>query len=273
MKNICLFVLLLFPSMFFGQSVDFKIQYQPQTKYSQKVEQSIENTLYYSASDTILEKLKNNGIQNPTITKNVSNIESVFKAGKLKSDGTFPITIEFLKSVNSDNKVLIPNGTLIYGKGTVSKMPQLDSIVSDGMEDTFKKSILNTVQSTFSQLDLPQKTLKIGESFSQETPFTIPIATASMEMILTTTYTFVSVVNNTANFDISIVYKMKVSIEKYNVKGSGTGKGKMNYDTVNHFPTKYDLDTEMIFDMKQEAFSLQAKTKSGFYQTIEISKS
>lgn len=272
MRNIYTFIFILFPVFFFGQSIDFKIQYKPDTKYLQTLQQSIENELHYDASDEILKKLEENGVQNPTITKTVSNLESVFKAGKLKSDGTFPITIEFLKSVNAENQILIPNGTLIYGKGTVSKMPQLDSIVSKDMEETFKANILQTVQSTFSQLDLPEKKLKIGESFSQETPFTIPIATASMEMILTTTYKLVSVVNKTANFDISVVYTMKVSVEKYNMQGSGTGQGKMDYDITNNFPTKYDLDTEMEFQMKQEAFSLQAKTKSGFYQTVQISK-
>ncbi len=272
MKNLYSLIFSIFPILFFGQSVDFKILYNPQTNYFQKLEQSIDNEIHYTASDAILEKLKENGIQNPTIAKTISNSESVFKAGKLKSDGTFPITIEFLKSANAENKPIIPNGTLIYGTGTVSKMPQLDSIVSKDMDNAFKESLLNTVQSTFSQLDLPQKKLKIGESFSQETPFTIPIATASLEMILTTTYKLIDIVNKKAFFDISVVYTMKVSVEKYNIKGSGTGQGKMDYDTVNHFPTKYDLNTEMAFDMTQDAFSLQVKTKSGFYQTVKIVK-
>lgn len=272
MKNLYSIFFSIFPVLFFGQSIDFKIQYKPQTKYFQKLEQSIENEIYYEASDEILEKLKENGIQNPTITKTGNNSESVFKAGKLKSNGTFPVSIEFLKSANAENQSIIPNGTLIYGTGTISKMPQLDSIVSKDMDKTFKESLLQTVQSTFSQLDLPQKTLKIGESFSQETPFTIPISSVSLEMILTTTYTLTKVVNKKAFFDISVLYTMKVSVEKYNIKGSGTGNGKMDYDTINHFPTKYDLNTEMAFDMKQDAFNFQAKTKIGFHQTVEITK-
>lgn len=272
MKNIYLLIFVFIPFLIFGQSVDFKIKYTPQTKYLQKVKQSIENTLYYTASDNILEKLKNSGVQNPTVTTNVNTIESVFKSGKLQGDGSFPVSIEFLSSINSENKTVIPNGTLIYGKGTISKMPILDSIVSKDLDENFKKNLLQTVQSTFSQLDLPEKKIKIGESFSQETPFIIPIAGTSLEMILTTTYKLVSIVNKSANFDISILYTMKISVEKYNIKGSGTGKGNMSYDTVNHFPTKYDLDTEMVFDMKQEAFNIQVKTKSGFYQTVQILK-
>ncbi|OCB77088.1 hypothetical protein B0A79_01045 [Flavobacterium piscis] len=272
MKNIYLIIFAFIPFLFFGQSVDFKIKYTPQTKYLQKVKQSIENTLQYTASDDILEKLKEKGVQNPTVTTNINTIESVFKSGKLQSDGTFPISLEFLNSIDSENKTIIPNGTLIYGRGTVSKMPTLDSIVAKDLDETFKKNLLETVQSTFSQLDLPAKTIKVGESFSQETPFNIPIAGISLEMVLTTTYKLVNIVNKTANFDISVLYTMKISVEKYNIQGSGTGTGKMNYDMVNHFPTKYDLDTEMVFDMKQETFSLQAKTKSGFYQTVQILK-
>jgi hypothetical protein len=272
MKNIYSLIFVFIPLLFFGQSVDFKIKYTPQTKYLQKVKQSIESTLHYTASDEILEKLKQNGVQNPTITTNINTIESIFKSGKLQRDGSFPVSIEFLNSINSDNKTIIPNGTLIYGKGTVSKMPILDSIVSKDLDENFKKTLLKTVQSTFSQLDLPEKTLKTGESFSQETPFVIPVAGISLEMVLTTTYKLVSILNKTANFDISVLYTMKISVEKYNIQGSGTGTGKMNYDMVNHFPTKYDLDTEMVFGMKQDAFSLEAKTKSGFYQTVQILK-
>ena len=58
MKNIYLIIFAFIPFLFFGQSVDFKIKYTPQTKYLQKVKQSIENTLQYTASDDILEKLK-----------------------------------------------------------------------------------------------------------------------------------------------------------------------------------------------------------------------
>lgn len=139
MKNIYSLIFIFLPFLFFGQSVDFKIQYRPQTKYLQNVQQSIENTIYYSATDEILEKLKENGVQNPTITKSTSDIQSVFKAGKLKSDGTFPITMEFLNTVKSNNKTLIPSGTLIYGKGTVSKMPQVRFYCFQGHGRNFQK--------------------------------------------------------------------------------------------------------------------------------------
>lgn len=60
-------------------------------------------------------------------------MESVLKTGKTAKDGNFPVVIEFLNRTNSENKIIIPKGILIYGKTSTSTMPLLDSIVSKDM--------------------------------------------------------------------------------------------------------------------------------------------
>lgn len=277
MKNIFLFILIAIPFLNYSQSektLDFKMAYSPKTTYHQVIEQSLGNELVYSGSEDILKKIKENGVQNPTITENTTVAESILKTGKLEKDGNFPVTIEFIKTTSSDQKIIIPNGTIIYGKASASSMPKLDSIVSKDLDKTFKNSILQTLQSTFSQLALPEKKIKIGESFSQESPLKIPVATLTFDMLITTTYKLVNIQNQTANFDIVQDYTLKISDHKqeFNISASGNGKGKLDYNIPNHFATQFNLDIELNFGLKRDEFGLNAKSKSSFKQTVQISK-
>jgi len=278
MKKILLFILVSLPTLHYGQSgqvLDFKIGYAPKMAYHQIVEQSSETELHYFASPEILEKLKNNGVENPTLGKTLTIMESVFKTGNAAKDGFFPVTIEFLKSTNSDKKTIIPDGTFIYGKASASSMPQLDSIVSKDLDASFKETLLKTMQNMFSQIALPEQKLKVGESFVQETPLSIPVAGISFDMKISTTYKLISMTKETANFDIIQKYILNVVItegQQYNITADGSGTGKLLYDIPNHFATSFKLDIGLSFDLKQEKFSLKVKSNSGFNQTVKISK-
>lgn len=277
MKKIVLAILIFFPALNYAQSdkvLDFKIGYAPKMSYHQIVEQSSETELHYLASPEILENLKNKGVQNPTLGKTLTIMESVFTTGTTAKDGFFPVTIKFLKSTNSENKTVIPDGTLIYGKASAATMPQLDSIVSKDLDAAFKNTLLQTMQNMFSQIALPEKKLKIGESFVQETPLSIPIAGASVDMNISTTYKLINMTNQTANFDIVQKYTMNLLITEgqYNVTADGGGTGKLIYDIPNHFATSFKLDIGLNFDLKQDLFSLKVKSNSGFNQTVKISK-
>jgi hypothetical protein len=278
MKKTLLLFLISLPLFNYGQSskdiLDFKIGYAPQTSYKQVIEQSSDTELLYIASDEILEKLKSTGVQNPTLAKSITIMESVFKTGKTEKDGNFPVVIEFVKTTNSEDKTIIPNGTLIYGKASSSSMPKLDSVVSKEMDEPYKKQLLQTVQSMFSQIALPEKKMKIGEAFTQVTPLTIPLAGTSIEMEITTIYKLINMTGEIANFDIVQQYIAKIAFEegKFNITADGNGKGKLVYDIPQHFATKFVLDIGLNFEVKQDLFSLKLKSNSGFNQAVQIIK-
>jgi hypothetical protein len=248
----------------------FKVQYKPETKYSQTIEQTSHSEMKYSGSGEFLQKLKDNGVQNPTITDKTSKIESIFKTGKLTNSRTFPLTMEFVKTTSSDEKKEIPDGTLIYGHGSIGNMPTLDSIVSSELDDEFKKTLLHAMQSTFSQLSFPEKKVKIGESFSRESPLSIPIAGVTIEMEITTTYKLLSITNGIADFDVSQIYTMKSTITKYIIKATGNGNGKLLYDVSNKYYLKYQINTEMGMNIELDNFAIDLNSKSRFIQTTII---
>jgi hypothetical protein len=273
MKKIILsfWVLILLAYYTYAQNkLHFKVSYKPQTQYNQSSLQSNHSEIKYSGPKEFLQKLKEKGVQNPTITDTEMKIESVFRTGALTDGTDFPIVIEFVKIENSNDEVVLPEGTLIYGHGSVGNMPALDSIVANGLDEEFKNTFLKTMQSTFSQLSFPEKQVKVGESFSIETPLTIPIADVTIEMTITTNYKLLSITDGVADFKISQVYTMKTLISKYTIKAKGSGKGKLLYDVANNFYMKYEVDTEMEMNMKIEEMTLDLNSKTGIIQTTSI---
>jgi hypothetical protein len=275
MKNPILMLLLLAAQFSIAQNKNefqFKIQYNPETKYDQTIDQSSHLEMKYSGDPQMIQTLKDRGLQNPTISDNHSIIESVFKTGKLVDKTYFPLTIEFVKTTNSNDKIVIPNGTIIYGKGSIGNMPTLDSIVSTGLSDELKKSILQTMQATFTQINIPERKVTVGEVFAIDTPLSIPIAGMQLDMTITTTYKLLSLVNNVADFDISQAYTMKMSTSKFPLNATGTGKGKLLYDVIHNFNLNYQIDMKMSANAKIEKIELEILCKTEYIQNAKISK-
>lgn len=275
MKNSPLLLFFILTQIAVAQSKNefqFKIQYNPETTYNQMIDQSNHLEMKYSGDAEILQKLKDKGIQNPSITDNRSVIESVLKTGKTTNKIDFPLTIEFLKTTNSDNKIAIPNGTIIYGKGTTGNMPTLDSIVSKELDEEFKKTMLQTMQATFSQINIPERNVKVGDVFDIDTPLSFPIASIQLDMTITTNYKLLSIKNDIAEFDINQVYTMKTNTDKFPITATGTGKGKLLYDIVHNFNLKYQIEMEMSANVKIEQIELDITSITKLAQTAKISK-
>ena len=184
----------------------FKVEYKPETRYNETLEQSSEATITYIGSDEFLKNLKGRGVSNPTISNKNSTTKEILKTGKLTDGVHFPLTMEFISTESSDGKQVIPDGTIIYGKGTVGSMPTFDSMFSPGMMDETKKVFMKTMEATLSQITFPAKQLSVGDTFTHETPLTIPIAGKKIEMKIATIYKLVSISGGQAGFDISQHY-------------------------------------------------------------------
>lgn len=275
MKKTILLLIIIVTQLAVAQNKNefqLKVQYSPETKYDQTMDQTSHLEMKYSGDPEIIQRMKESGMQNPMVMDNHSVIESIFKTGKLSENKDFPLTIEFVKTTNSNDKIVIPSGTIIYGKGTLGNMPTLDSIVSPGLDEAFKKSMLQTMQATFSQINIPERTVKVGDVFSIDTPMSIPIAGMQLDMTITTTYKLESIQKNIADFDISQVFTMKTNAGKFPMNATGTGKGKLVYDIVNNFNLKYQIDMEMSANAKIEKMELDITSKTGLIQTAKISK-
>ncbi len=246
--------------------IEFNIRYTPETVYYQNIEQTSSNEIKYSGSEKFLLNLKEKGVQNPTITNDHSIMESVIITKKM-TNNRIPMTMEFVKTSNED----IPDGTMIYGYCLPNKsMPTLDSVASENMDDESKTILLNGLQSTFEQFSLPNKRLKVGDSFTQDSPVSIPIADVNVDMTVTTVYKLTSIKNDTASLDVSQVYTITSSFDQYIINATGNGNGKMLYLISKNYYSEYQMDTELEMSLEVKNIKLDLKSKSEFLQALKI---
>lgn len=275
MKKIILILLVLTRFASYSQSsesIKFKISYNPETSYRQSMKQTTHVEMQYSGSEDYLKILKEKSINNPIIVDNDNNSELVIQTGKSTDNSNFPLTIEFVNSTSKNGIKVIPNGTLIYGHCSKDTLFTLDSIVSDGLEENFKTMFLQLIQKTMSQFIIPEKNVKVGESFFIENPLSIPIGGMKIEMNIITNYTLLKINNGIAEFDIFQVFKVISTMSDITNNSKGSGKGKLMYDIKENFSTKYQIETEMEMNMKLDNINLDLKTKTGIDIETEIKR-
>ena len=253
-------------------NVTFKIQYQPEKKYNQTVERTTNTVIKYMGPGKALKKLKERGLQNPTTSNKKSQTEWVLKTGKLMDKTDFPVTVEYVITVSNDGQKGIPVKANLSGKFLSDHLPVFNSIVSDGLDEKQKMALLQSLQNTFTQLSFPEKKVKIGEQFTIENPYSLPMEGSTIEMEVTTNYKLISISEGIAHFDITQKYTMNPKIMDNSFKGSVSGKGHLVYDMAHTIVLNYTLDTEMNITKKLDSFDFELKTSSEIIQTTKISK-
>lgn len=268
MKKI--YLLILFTSLITSckgqEEIDFKVGYLPNYNYTLTQKQISKNNVKYIASDKILQNLKNNGIENPTITFDTSLLKSVSKTGELK-ENEFSIDIELLES----NNPTLTSGTKFFGK-SVNGKTKIDSIYSLTMTEEKKRTLIPAMESMMNQIKYPNRKIKVGESFEQNNPMSMPIADVTIQMEIKSIYTLKKIENGVGYFDLDQVYILKSATKDYEIALDGTGKGQIDYNIKKQFFTKFYLEMEMNLKTELEAFSIELNTKNLTDQTTEIKK-
>ncbi len=248
------------------EEIDFKVGYLPNFNYTLTQKQISETYIRYIASDEILQNLKDSGFENPATIKDTSLLKSISKTGALNGN-EFPIDVELLQS----NDPTLTRGTKFFGK-SVSGETKIDSISSSTMTEQEKRTLLPVVESLMSQIKYPNRKIKVGESFEQKNPMSMPIADVTIEIEINSVYTLKRIENGIGQFDLSQVYTIKSATKDYEMELDGTGEGQVNYDIEKQFFTKLYQETKMNLKTELEGFSIELKAKSVTDQKTAIKK-
>jgi hypothetical protein len=163
-------------------------------------------------------------------------------------------------------------GKSLYGKFTDGKI-RLDSVAGIIKSDTVLNAVTQMINGIFNEYKFPDKDLKIGESFTQSIPLTIPIpGSNTMHADMKITYTLLSIANGKATFRLaeSVVYNMMIS--NRTMRAGGLGTGTMIYDIDKQFATSYtnNLNVKMTAHMdKTSAMSIVLNATSVNSTTIK----
>lgn len=249
MKKITtLVVALLFAMGTQAQEVNFKVGYKPNTSYTQTTTQKTEVGVLYE------------GAEEPMAQESGSTIVMKTIVGKLENN-EMPVVMEIAMEAGEQGADQM-NGAKIYGKAKPGSMPVFDRIDAPGMQDDVKTMLMQMMEKGLSQVFMPERKVKVGQSFVQETPMDIPLGPVVMKMKDVATFKLTKVVGRKAYFDVAHVMTLEASIEGQDMKGSGKGTGQMVYDMDQNYPVTNDAVVDMDMAFEAQGMQMTIKTKS-----------
>jgi hypothetical protein len=253
-------------------TLDFKVHFNPETKYIGTIQQSSEDAFTYTGTPEFLNKLKEKGIQNPTIIKGKSRIESILNTGKLDTHEHFPIVFEITSTTDTNINKSLPAGSKVYGIGSLENPLEFDSISSKGIANGLKKDLLAAFKNIFTISTFPSKRISVGEDFSRTIPISFQIAGTTLNMDVTTSYKLLSISNGIGTFDVIQVYSISTKVNSEDITATGEGKGLLLYDIKNNYYSKYQIEMNMKTHFILNGFTLDGTTKSNLLQTNTIQR-
>lgn len=128
------------------------------------------------------------------------------------------------------------------------------------------------MESILNQVQLPERLVKIGESFEQILPMAFPIGPMVLDMEIINNYTLTKIANGLGYFDLIQEMVLKSNFEDAEMRLDGSGEGHMEYDIKNQFFTKYAVEMEMNMTMELEEFTMELQGVTTMLQTSEVGK-
>jgi hypothetical protein len=252
------------------EGVILKVQYQPEKTYHISTIRGTETVITYSGQDIAMRKLKSMRVKNPTISKIRNKTDAELVTGKSSADSSFQANLTYKKIMSLDGKNEIPEGTVVQGEIKGEELPAFNKVVSNTLSIDQRIQLLQTVQNTFEQFKFPEQRLKIGDQFSVDRPMEMAMENSSIDIVVTTTYTLLSIKNNIAQFELSQSYLMTPKTMDNSFTGTGSGNGQLSYDIVNFLITDYSIKTELEINKKLDYYEFDLKTTNEFTQTTKL---
>ena len=252
----------------------FKAGYEPDKTYIVNTEALSDDFIDMEGSESIVDKLKENGLQFPLKVLGTQSIEQKIITGKCQSDSSFSITmnIEKIDSRNTTNgvektdttknifKKLVMEAVYHPVKGTTNF-----SLRGLNIPENFKSVLTKMMESMLNKLNFPEKELKIGDSFDLELPMQIPIpGVEKIEIKIVSTYILEKVEKN----DLIFSTKSKMIISQNDpiikLEATGEGSGSFVYSRINKFLSSDTQDFSMIMKIESNGLFtiIKGSTKS-----------
>ncbi len=277
MKNYKLAIILLSQLISISSSaqdkVNFKVRHKPNRTYISVQDNQSTLTLTFSGESSIISELKSNGLSEKTIIEEKSKVSSITKTGSFNDKKEIPFSIDFkaeptFQMINGKFHDARPNpmsNMKIKGKVDSNSKLKINSIERKDLNNELKAIIEKSLESLHSQIKFPDMPIGIGESFTQETPLTIPMAgVAAINIIITTEYKLLGFKKDLALFSSKQKIKLNMEAEEdeAEITASGEGQGKFIYQMSEHFITLQKTDITMNLSIDLGKLQIKSNNKA-----------
>jgi hypothetical protein len=230
------------------QTVNFKIEYKPNTTYAQTITQSNKVDVSYGDGGE------------PMVNESATTMQNLVKTGKLTGD-EMPLNMEMTMDKSAQGADQL-NGSKFYGRVKKGNVMVFDSIQAPGMQPEMKNMLKGMMEKMLTQAFVAERKVKVGESFVQEIPMNIPLGPVTLDMKDVVTYKLNKVEGTKAYFSLNHVITMQTTTEGEEMKGSGVGNGEMVYDMASNFTVQNDSDVSMEMAFSAQGMDMSVKTKN-----------
>lgn len=278
MKKIFCLLLVMVSSLAIAQkSITLKVAYIPDHQYNMDTKNLIKMVMDVQADDATKEQMKASGMALPMVIDMTQDMAVLMKTGKFNNKKEVPVTIEYTKfeikqsmagqEMPAQGNPL--NGMKLTGWGESNGKLRLETVEGETVTEEVRKMMISTTDQLGTQVMFPDKPLKVGDEFTQEIPFNMPIQGGTeLKMVIKTIYKLTSFDNNNAFFDTDITMTMDMTVEKGTMTAEGKGKGKMTFDIKKSYLSKYDSNIDMDMKMKMGPMDMDIKSSAESKMTV-----
>lgn len=248
-KYIILFLISISSSTYSQKTFSFESKIHPEKTYSLQMNISL-----------ISETTINN---KTTKSQSISKVTRETTTKKANKNGLFPATMKFGDVIISGDgkEVLNPmSKTIINGLLSENNKFTIDTIINSKLDQHIKIALKSAFKDLKPDIDFPKKPLKIGDSFVNKIPMTIPVNGEQVKVLITKTYTLKSVINNTAEFTVS--EKISLNMESLNISASGEGNGVVEFKISENQMVKDIAHFTINITIKKENINVTGFVKS-----------
>ncbi len=226
------------------------------------------NEFNIKAPKETMDQFEASGVKLPLTVKQEQTVVNTLKTSAARDNGDIPFTgtLETKAKVESSAKQANQSTQKrfelagAYREGVLA----IDSVKGDGvtpeLEDAIKKALVKVMQS----VQYSKDPIKVGDTFSQAVPVSIPMqGAAPVQMLMTTHYTLKSIKGKQANFDIKQEYGLAPGATSSAVTINGSGTGTMLYDGALYEVTSMATNSTMNMTVQSGEMQSIVKTVTG----------
>ncbi len=242
------------------QKVMLNWSFQPNKVYTTTISNSIDMTMDISGNPDKIKDIKAKGGTFPMKVTGVNDMKLTTTTGRQSSDRSIPLKIVYDKvwtlqkvgdQEKGENSPL--TGLVIEGAFLDQKKLRIDTIISENANDALRGALRSTVETMLQQVKFPSTPMKVGDTFDQSIPMSIPVpGMPPIEMTIKTNYKLREITKNLAKFDIEqkVTLDMDVAPVKINVEGQGTGTTDFDFtiSTIVDYSAKLDFVMKMLIE-------------------------
>ena len=242
-----------------------------------------------NADPKYLESLKAQGQRFPAIVKQIQKTKELITTKELDSNNNLPFTSIHTSHesylLQNGQKIKIPSmkdnflESTFYLTQLQDGTTKLNKISSNKLSPKEKKLLFQVFSNISKKNPLSSRVFKIGESFTDKTPITMPLGSINLNLIQNTKFTLREIKNNLAFFDIKATFEinvnMKEKVQKLNMSFNGFGEGEIIYNMIQKIETKNNFLMNFEANLQiQELYTMKMKSvvKMDVTQKIQPTK-